>query len=310
MAATYYRHPSRQLVLVGVTGTNGKTTIATLLFRIFRSLGFDVGLFSTIRNQINESLFPATHTTPDALQLQSLMRRTVDAGCTHCFMEVTSHSADQDRIAGLDFDGAIFTNLTHDHLDYHGTVEAYYGAKKRFFDDLPDTAFALTNADDPLGLAIVNNTGATRYTYSLRGRSTFKGVVVKDSLEGLEVSVHGKRIGGKLVGQFNAYNLVAVFGAAVLLNIDIAELEGAMQTLRPVVDRRAAILAACESAQPGDVVLVAGRGHEEYQQIGKEKIPFKDIEVLRDALANVGRAVVAGSLAVESVPKGTIGKTW
>jgi UDP-N-acetylmuramoyl-L-alanyl-D-glutamate--2,6-diaminopimelate ligase len=391
IASAFYGHPSRQLQLVGVTGTNGKTTCATLLHKLLRELGYHCGLLSTVQNQIDETVVPSTHTTPDAIRLNELLARMVAAGCTHACMEVSSHAVAQHRIGGLRFVGGVFTNLTHDHLDYHGTFDNYLKAKKGFFDALPKTAFALTNADDKRGPVMLQNTAAHRATYSLRTAATFRARLVDNELHGLHLEVDGREVQFRLIGIFNAYNLLAVYGAAVLLGEDPTEaltilsglttapgrfepvtvpgqgiiglvdyahtpdaLENVLQTLhqtrrpeqriitvvgcggnrdaakRPIMarlaaqlsdyailtadnprdedpleilrqmqagltpptdahvqllpDRRAAIRAAVALARPGDLVLVAGKGHETYQEIKGVKMPFDDREELRAAL--------------------------
>ncbi|RZK24337.1 MAG: UDP-N-acetylmuramoyl-L-alanyl-D-glutamate--2,6-diaminopimelate ligase [Hymenobacter sp.] len=391
IASAFYGHPSRQLQLVGVTGTNGKTTCATLLHKLLRELGYHCGLLSTVQNQIDETVVPSTHTTPDAIRLNELLARMVAAGCTHACMEVSSHAVAQHRIGGLRFVGGVFTNLTHDHLDYHGTFDNYLKAKKGFFDALPKTAFALTNADDKRGPVMLQNTAAHRATYSLRTAATFRARLVDNELHGLHLEVDGREVQFRLIGIFNAYNLLAVYGSAVLLGEDPTEaltilsglttapgrfepvtvpgqgiiglvdyahtpdaLENVLQTLhqtrrpeqriitvvgcggnrdaakRPIMarlaaqlsdqtiltadnprdedpleilrqmqagltppadahvqllpDRRAAIRAAVALARPGDLVLVAGKGHETYQEIKGVKTPFDDREELRNAL--------------------------
>jgi UDP-N-acetylmuramoyl-L-alanyl-D-glutamate--2,6-diaminopimelate ligase len=393
IASAFYGHPSRQLQLVGVTGTNGKTTCATLLHKLLRELGYHAGLLSTVQNQIDEEVVPSTHTTPDAIRLNELLARMVAAGCTHACMEVSSHAVAQHRIGGLRFVGGIFTNLTHDHLDYHGTFDNYLKAKKAFFDTLPRTAFALTNADDKRGAVMLQNTVARRATYSLRNAATFRARLVDNELHGLHLEVDGREVQFRLIGIFNAYNLMAVYGAAVLLGEDPTEaltilsglttapgrfepvsvpgnsiiglvdyahtpdaLENVLQTLhqtrrpeqriitvvgcggnrdaakRPIMarlaaqlsdqviltadnprdedpldilrqmqagllppadahvqllpDRRLAIRTAVGLARAGDLVLVAGKGHETYQEIKGVKLPFDDREELRTALNN------------------------
>ncbi|MGI4742262.1 MAG: UDP-N-acetylmuramoyl-L-alanyl-D-glutamate--2,6-diaminopimelate ligase [Janthinobacterium lividum] len=391
IASAFYGHPSRQLLLVGVTGTNGKTTCATLLHKLLRELGYHVGLLSTVQNQIDETVVPSTHTTPDAIRLNELLARMVAAGCTHACMEVSSHAVAQHRIGSLRFVGGIFTNLTHDHLDYHGTFDNYLKAKKAFFDALPKTAFALTNADDKRGPVMLQNTAARTATYSLRTAATFRARLVDNEMHGLHLEVDGREVQFRLIGIFNAYNLLAVYGAAVLLGEDPTEaltilsglttapgrfepvvvpgnaiiglvdyahtpdaLENVLQTLhqtrrpeqriitvvgcggnrdagkRPIMarlaaqlsdqviltadnprdedpleilrqmqagllpptdahvqllaDRRQAIRTAVALARPGDLVLVAGKGHETYQEIKGVKTPFDDREELRAAL--------------------------
>ena len=220
MASAFYGNPSSRLKLIGVTGTNGKTSTATLLFKLFRELGYQVGLLSTVQNQINEEVIPSTHTTPDAVQLNALLAEMVKRGTTHCFMEVSSHAVVQERIAGLTFAGGMFTNITHDHLDFHKTFDNYIKAKKGFFDMLPKNAFALVNIDDRRGGVMVQNTAATISTYSLQTLATFKGKLIADSLFGLQMEVDGKEVWFKLIGKFNAYNLLLVYGTAVLMGED------------------------------------------------------------------------------------------
>lgn len=387
MASAWYDFPSSKLKLVGVTGTNGKTTIATLLYQLFRELGYKTGLLSTVCNYVNEQAIEATHTTPDSLALNELLAQMVDAQCEYAFMEVSSHSVDQRRIAGLEFDGAIFTNLTRDHIDYHLTFENYLKAKKQFFDELSPEAFALTNADDKNGLVMLQNTKASKYTYSLRGMADFKTKILEHGFDGMLLDMNETEINVSFIGKFNASNLSAVFGAAILLGQDKLEVlrimsalhsvSGRFETLRApsgytaivdyahtpdalnnvistinqilqgngrlitvvgcggnrdkgkrpmmareavdgswkailtsdnprfeepqdilndmiagldlmqktksltIVDRREAIKTACALAQTGDVVLVAGKGHEDYQIIQGVKHHFDDREEVR-----------------------------
>ena len=237
LVSTWYDNPSDKLTLVGVTGTNGKTTIATLLYEMFRKMGHKVGLISTVCNYIDGEAIPTEHTTPDPITLHSLMARMVEAGCEYAFMEVSSHSIDQKRISGLSFDGGIFTNLTRDHLDYHKTVENYLKAKKKFFDDLPADAFALTNADDKSGLVMLQNTAAKKLTYSLRTLADFKGKIQESHFEGTEMIINGREVVVHFVGRFNAYNLLAVYGAAVSLGKDPEETLIVLSTLHSVSGR-------------------------------------------------------------------------
>lgn len=237
LAACWYGFPSDKLTLVGVTGTNGKTTIATLLYKMFRTMGYKAGLVSTICNYINDEAVPTSHTTPDALTLQSLMARMIEAGCTHVFMEVSSHAIDQRRISGLSFDGGIFINLTRDHLDYHGTVENYLKTKKAFFDGLPASAFALTNIDDKAGLVMVQNTAARKLTYSLNTLADFKGKILESHFEGTGLIFNNKEVMVHFVGRFNAYNLLAVYGAAVTLGKQPEEVLLVLSSLKPVAGR-------------------------------------------------------------------------
>lgn len=389
IASAWYGYPSSALTLVGVTGTNGKTTVATLLYEMFRLQGEKVGLLSTVCNYIDDKPVAATHTTPDAITLNALLADMVKAGCSYAFMEVSSHSADQKRIAGLDFDGGIFTNLTRDHMDYHKTTEAYLKAKKSFFDSLGRDAFALVNSDDKNGSVMVQNCKGEVHTYSLSSVADFKGKIIENRLDGTLISVNGREVETLFVGRFNAYNLLAVYGAAVLLGMApdtalvrlsmLVPVSGRFQTLRSsggltavidyahtpdavtnvlnsikeviggkgrvitvvgaggnrdtgkrpimaaeaarlsdmviltsdnprfedpddiiaqmraglspqmskkvlsVTDRREAIRTALRLAQPGDVVLVAGKGHEDYQEIKGVKHHFNDREVVEEA---------------------------
>lgn len=237
MAANFYGHPSRQLKLVGITGTNGKTTTVTLLHRMFRKLGHHVGLVSTIVNKVDEEELPTGHTTPDALELNQLLRRMADRGCDYCFMEVSSHAVVQKRIAGVEFAGGIFSNITHDHLDFHKTMANYIAAKKGFFDALPKEAWALTNIDDKNGRVMVQNTRAKVYTYGLQQKGDFHCKVIEEGFEGMQLSINGKEIWCRLVGRFNAYNLLAIYGAAVLSGADEKEVLRLLSTLEPAPGR-------------------------------------------------------------------------
>lgn len=389
MAANFYGNPSAKLQLIGITGTNGKTTIATLLFKLFRELGFKVGLISTVENYINDRVITATHTTPNPLALNALLQDMVDAGCDYCFMEVSSHAVVQHRIAGLNFVGGVFSNITHDHLDFHKTFDSYIKAKKAFFDGLPASAFALTNLDDKNGMVMLQNTKASKRTYALKQLGDFKAKVVENSFNGLHLEIDQADVFFKLVGSFNAYNLLAVYGTAMLLKqdqlavltalsnltgaegrfdylvcngvigiVDYAHTPDAVQNVlstvqdirkgteqvitiigcggdrdkakRPVmaqvacdwsdkviltsdnprtenpqtivtemeagvsptnkrktlsiVDRREAIKTACHLAKPGDIILLAGKGHEKYQEINGVRYHFDDKEVLMEQL--------------------------
>jgi UDP-N-acetylmuramoyl-L-alanyl-D-glutamate--2,6-diaminopimelate ligase len=388
VATNFYDNPSAHFKLIGVTGTNGKTSIATLLHRLFTNLGYKAGLLSTVRNLIGTHEVEATHTTPDAISLNRLMTEMVTEGCDYVFMEVSSHSIDQHRIAGLEFNGGIFTNITHDHLDYHKTFDAYITAKKAFFDKLPKTAFALVNLDDKHGKVMVQNTAARIKTFSLTHMADFKGKVIESHFEGTHVTYNGKDLWIKLIGLFNASNMLAVYGAACLLEqnsdevlqqisslqtvdgrfeyirsnngitavVDYAHTPDAIKnvidtinqiragstrlitvvgaggnrdkTKRPemahiaaagsdkliltsdnprneepqdiladmiagvgasqrkdvltIENRREAIRTACMMASPGDIILVAGKGHENYQDIKGVKTHFSDKEVLAE----------------------------
>ncbi len=237
MASRFFGTPSSKLKLVGVTGTNGKTTTATLLHRLFVDLGYGAGLISTITNKVNMAEIPATHTTPDPIQLNDLLAAMVREGCEYCFMEVSSHAIDQQRIAGLTFAGGIFTNLTHDHLDYHKTFDAYLQAKKAFFDNLPAGAFALVNKDDKNGRVMVQNTLATKYTYSLRAMADFRVKIIENQFHGMHLNIDGQEAWFKLVGTFNAYNLLTVYATAVLLGQDKTEILMKLSRMEAVAGR-------------------------------------------------------------------------
>ena len=233
-ASNFFGNPSEKLRLVGVTGTNGKTTIATLLYRLFTDAGYPCGLLSTIENIIRLDVVPSTHTTPDPIELNTLLQKMVEKGCEYAFMEVSSHSVAQDRIAGLHFAGGIFTNLTHDHLDYHKTMANYRDAKKKFFDGLPQSAFALTNLDDKNGAVMLQNTRAKKLSYALKHDADFKGVVMESHFDGMLMKVNGIEVYTQLVGGFNASNLLAIYGAATALGfpkqellVEISKLRGA-----------------------------------------------------------------------------------
>lgn len=386
IASNFYGSPSEKLQLVGVTGTNGKTTTVTLLYQLFSRMGLKAGMISTVENRIVDQVIPSTHTTPDPVQLNELLKRMVEAGCTYAFMEVSSHSVDQERIAGLKFTGALFTNITHDHLDYHKTFENYIKSKKKFFDELTSNAFALVNADDKRGMVMLQNTKAKKVTFGLKRMVDFKGKIITNSIEGLELEVANKNVWFKMIGDFNAYNLLGVYGAAVLLGkesddvlthlsslkgapgrfelvapgskftaiVDYAHTPDALKnvldtiaqfrtgaeqvitvvgcggnrdkTKRPlmasiacklsdkvvltsdnprdedpmdiiremqtgimpteakktlvIADREEAIKTACMMANENDIVLVAGKGHETYQEIKGVRHPFDDREVV------------------------------
>ncbi len=395
MAVELYNHPSAQVKLVGVTGTNGKTTIATILFKLFRQLGYKCGLISTVQNQIDDAIIPATHTTPDAISLNALLQLMVNEGCSYVFMECSSHAIHQHRITGLQFAGALFSNITHDHLDYHKTFDEYIRVKKKFFDDLPATAFAISNADDKRGEVMLQNTVATKYLYSLKTMAAFKGKILENALTGLVMTINDQEVHFRLIGTFNAYNLLAVYGAAICLGkesqevltalslltgaegrfdymisanniigiVDYAHTPDALEnvlatikklrkgyeqiitvvgcggdrdkTKRPImaqaacdlsdrviltsdnprtedpeailrdmetglsssakrkyitiVDRKQAIEEAVKIAKPEDIILVAGKGHEKYQDINGVKYPFDDKQILQNAFTLVTR---------------------
>lgn len=386
IASNFYDNPSSKLNLVGVTGTNGKTTIATLLFQLYKKLGYSTGLISTVQNQIDSKVIPASHTTPDAIQLNQLLADMVDHGCEYCFMEVSSHALAQFRVEGVSFRGAVFTNISHDHLDYHKTFDAYINAKKKLFDGLGSDAFALVNVDDKRGRIMLQNTKAEKNTYALKSVANFKSKLISNTIHGLEMEIDGKNAWFKLIGDFNAYNITAVYATAVLLGEDSDEalkqltllsgapgrfeqvvsdakvtaivdyahtpdaLKNVLETItelrtgnekvitvvgcggdrdkskRPLMaaiacsmsdkvvftsdnprtedpiaiikdmqegispadykktvilaDREEAIKTACLLANENDIILVAGKGHETYQEINGVRHPFDDKEVL------------------------------
>lgn len=277
MAHNFYGQPSEKLKLVGVTGTNGKTTIATLLFKLFRSLGHHCGLISTVQNQIDDNIIPATHTTPDAINLNALLRQMLDAGCTHVFMESSSHAIHQHRITGLKYTGGIFSNISHDHLDYHKTFDEYIRIKKLFFDSLPSDAFAISNADDKRGMVMLQNTHAKKYLYSLRTMADFKGRILENSLTGLVMTINDQEVHFRLIGEFNAYNLLAVYGAAICLGEDKHEvlrhmsvLTGAEGRFDCIVSPKDRIIGIVDYAHTPDALLNVlatiknlRRGHEQ-----------------------------------------------
>jgi UDP-N-acetylmuramoyl-L-alanyl-D-glutamate--2,6-diaminopimelate ligase len=237
LANAFYDYPSIKLKLVGITGTNGKTTTATLSHELFTKLGYKTGLLSTVVNKIGQENIPSTHTTPDPINLNALLAKMVEEGCTHCFMEVSSHAIHQNRILGLDFDGAVFTNITHDHLDYHATFKEYIRVKKMFFDGLKKDAFALTNIDDKNGMVMFQNTHATKYSYALKSPADFKVKVLENQFSGLTLNLCGTEFWSKLIGEFNAYNLVCVYAIAELLGEDKIEILTALSSLNSVAGR-------------------------------------------------------------------------
>ena len=241
IATRFYGNPSRNLRLVGVTGTNGKTTVATVLYQLYRGLGYKVGLISTVCNYIDDRAVEATHTTPDPISLNALLAEMVEAGCDYAFMECSSHSIHQHRIGGLHFEGALFTNLTRDHLDYHGSFENYRDAKKMFFDGLSKGSFAITNADDRNGMIMVQNSAANVKTYSTRAAADFKGRIIEESIEGMLLEIDGREVSVPFVGRFNVSNLLCVYGAAVMLGADRDEILRVMSGLHPVNGRFEAI---------------------------------------------------------------------
>jgi len=396
IAHNFFEQPSSKMKLVGVTGTNGKTTIATLLYKLFTSLDYKCGLLSTVENQIGDKKVPATHTTPDPISLNKLLKQMADEGCTHVFMEASSHAIHQHRVTGLQFAGGIFSNITHDHLDYHGTFDEYIRVKKSFFDNLLSSAFALSNADDKRGTVMLQNTNARKYFYSLKTVADFKGKILENSLTGLMMTVNDQEVHFRLIGEFNAYNLLAVYGGAICLGqekqevlrslsvltgaegrfdytvspkdkviaiVDYAHTPDALlnvlatvkklkqgfekivtvvgcggdrdKTKRPVmaevacehsdkviftsdnprseepvqiikdmeagvsaaakrkyisiVDRKEAIKTAISLAGKEDIVLIAGKGHEKYQEIKGVKNHFDDKEVVKEMFDMLGR---------------------
>jgi UDP-N-acetylmuramoyl-L-alanyl-D-glutamate--2,6-diaminopimelate ligase len=396
LADAFYGAPSSSMKVVGITGTNGKTTTVTLLYKLFKELGYKVGLISTVQNYIDDTVEPSTHTTPNAIAIQRLLHKMAEADCEYVFMEVSSHAVHQHRIAGIRFAGAAFSNITHDHLDYHKTFDEYIRVKKKFFDDLPAGAFALTNIDDKRGMVMLQNTKAEKHTYSLKAPADFKGKVLENNLSGLVMTIDHHEAHFRMIGTFNAYNLLAVYGIAVLLGEDklrvlsiLSDLQGApgrfeaivshndkvlgiidyahtpdalinvLATInqmrdkqqqvitvigcggdrdkakRPIMaevacehsdrailtadnprsedpevilnemeselsatqkrkvlritDRREAIKTACALAQPEDIILVAGKGHDTYQEIKGVKYPFDDKEILIEAFKTLNK---------------------
>lgn len=262
MAHNFYGNPSASLKVVGITGTNGKTTIATLLFKLFSALGFKCGLISTVQNLIGSEILPATHTTPDPISISQLLEKMLKAGCTHVFMEVSSHALDQDRTAGLVFAGGIFSNITHDHLDYHKTFDQYIKAKKKFFDELTSSAFAISNADDKRGYVMLQNTNAKKYFYALRTMTDFKGKVLENNIEGLVMTINDIDVHFRLIGSFNAYNLLAVYGAAICLGEDkqrvlqlLSNLEGAEGRFDYMISSKQKVIGIVDYAHTPDALL-------------------------------------------------------
>lgn len=262
MSHNFYGEPSLKLKLVGVTGTNGKTTIATLLWKLYTAMGFKAGLISTVQNQVGDQVVAATHTTPDAVRVNALLKEMADADCEFVFMECSSHAIHQKRIAGLRFQGALFSNITHDHLDYHQTFDEYIRVKKSWFDKLPASAFALSNADDKRGAVMLQNTGAKKYFYSLKTLADFKGKILDNSLDGLHMTINEKEVFFRLIGEFNAYNLLAVYGAAVCLGADkekvlqvLSSLEGAEGRFDCLVSNRDRVKGIVDYAHTPDALL-------------------------------------------------------
>jgi UDP-N-acetylmuramoyl-L-alanyl-D-glutamate--2,6-diaminopimelate ligase len=262
IAANFFGQPSEKMKVIGVTGTNGKTTIATLLYKLFTSLGYTCGLLSTVENRIGDKIIPATHTTPDAISLNTLLKQMVEHGCTHVFMENSSHAIHQHRSTGLKFAGAIFSNITHDHLDYHKTFDEYIRVKKSFFDSLPSDAFAISNADDKRGMVMLQNTNAKKYLYSLRTMAEFKGKILDNSLTGLVMNVNETEVHFRMIGEFNAYNLLAVYGAAICMGEDKQEvlrclsvLTGAEGRFDYMVSPKERVIAIVDYAHTPDALL-------------------------------------------------------
>ncbi len=262
IAHNFYGQPSEKLKLVGVTGTNGKTTIATVLYKLFTVLDYKCGLISTVQNQVGDTVIPATHTTPDAISLNALLKQMVDAKCTHVFMETSSHAIHQHRIAGLNYAGGIFSNITHDHLDYHKTFDEYIRVKKSFFDSLPSSAFAISNADDKRGVVMLQNTNAKKYFYSLKTMADFKGKILENNLTGLVMDVNGQEVHFRLIGEFNAYNLLAVYGAAICLGEDkhevlrcLSVLSGAEGRFDYITSRNEKVIGIIDYAHTPDALV-------------------------------------------------------
>ena len=262
MANNFFGKPSEKIKLLGVTGTNGKTTIATLLYKLFTRLGYRCGLISTVENQIAGKVIPATHTTPDAINLNQLLRQMADEGCSHVFMETSSHAIHQHRVTGLQYAGGIFSNITHDHLDYHQTFDEYIRVKKAFFDSLPSTAFAISNADDKRGTVMLQNTNAKKYYYGLKTVADFKGKILDNNLSGLMMMVNDVEVHFRLIGEFNAYNLLAVYGAAVCLGEDklevlrcLSELTGAEGRFDYMLSAKEKIIAIVDYAHTPDALF-------------------------------------------------------
>lgn len=262
MAHNFFGQPSERMKIVGVTGTNGKTTIATLLYKLFTVLGYKCGLLSTVENHIGDKIVPATHTTPDAVSLNQMLKQMADEGCTHVFMEVSSHAIHQHRVTGLQFTGGLFSNITHDHLDYHKTFDEYIRVKKSFFDSLPSSAFAISNADDKRGEVMLQNTNAKKHLYSLKTMAEFKGKILENSLAGLVMSVNDQEVHFRMIGEFNAYNLLAVYGAAMCMGEDKQEvlrclsvLTGAEGRFDYMVSAKEKVIAIVDYAHTPDALL-------------------------------------------------------
>lgn len=258
----FYAEPSLQLKLIGVTGTNGKTTIATLLWKLFTALGYKSGLVSTVQNQLGDTVIPSTHTTPDAISINKLLRQMADNGCRYVFMECSSHAIHQHRITGLQFAGAVFSNITHDHLDYHKTFDEYIRVKKSWFDTLSSSAFAISNADDKRGMFMLQNTSAKKYFYSLRTMAGFKGKILDNSLAGLQMMINEQEVYFRLIGEFNAYNLLAVYGTAICLQEDkqrvlelLSSLDGAEGRFDHMTSKHDKVIGIIDYAHTPDALL-------------------------------------------------------
>lgn len=279
MVHAFYGEPSKQLKLVGVTGTNGKTTVATLLYKLFLSMDVQVGLLSTVNNMIGEEILPSTHTTPDVVTLNELLKRMVDNGCTHAFMEVSSHAVHQHRIAGLEFTGGIFTNITHDHLDYHKTFDEYIRVKKQFFDGLSSGAFSISNMDDRNGAVMLQNTLADKFYYSLKSIADFKGKIIDNAITGLQMMINEMDVHFRLIGEFNAYNLLAVYAAAICLGEDkqdvlqsLSNLTGAEGRFDYIVSPKDSIIGIVDYAHTPDALLNVLSTIKKFQKGGEQLI--------------------------------------
>jgi UDP-N-acetylmuramoyl-L-alanyl-D-glutamate--2,6-diaminopimelate ligase len=305
MACNWYGHPSSNMKLLAVTGTNGKTTTATLLYQLFRELGYRCGLLSTVENQIDGKVLPATHTTPDPVSLNALLFEMKAAGCSHVFMEASSHAIHQERIAGLDLAGAVFTNISHDHLDYHGTFDNYIAAKKKLFDEIGNNAFSLVNADDRRGKVMVQNTRSKVYSYSLSASANFRARVLSDSLQGLQLEINGREVWFRLVGKFNASNLLAVYSTAVLLGEKEEEVLLAMSALPPVRGRferimlKSGAVAVLDYAHTPDALVNVLQTIKAMQENGEKLITVVGCGGNRDKAKRPVMAEVASRLSTQ-----------
>lgn len=303
LAHAFYGSPSNELILVGITGTNGKTTCTTLLHRLYMNLGYKVGLLSTVVNLIGDEAVPATHTTPDPVALNALLADMVAQGCSHCFMEVSSHAVSQNRIAGLNFKGGAFTNITHDHLDYHGTFKAYIEAKKGFFDNLPKGAFALTNVDDKNGMVMLQNTKATIATYAMKSHADYMVKVLENSFGGLVLTINGTEVWTRLIGDFNAYNLTTVFGITQLLGEDATEVLTVLSRLESVDGRfqftqsTGSVTAIVDYAHTPDALLNVLKTIENIRTRNEQVITVVGCGGDRDALKRPEMARIACELS-------------